>query len=142
MTNTTSEMLTENICHNGLSFDPTYFKTAAGSLIQPVNPTVMSGMTTTVAELNQLHSQGAVTTDFAKLHALTATAAEVNMLHSQGCVAADFAKLHALGVVVPSAAAAHAHIVDLGTTATGTEIATCVNAVLVALETFGINASS
>jgi len=72
----------------------------------------------------------------------TATTAELNALHSQGAVAADFAKLHALAAVVANAAAAHAHIVNLSTTATGTEISVAVNAILVALETFGINASS
>ena len=101
-----------------------------------------SNVTATSAEINALHSQGAVAADFAKLHAITATAAEVSALHSQGAVAADFAKLHALGAIVPSNASAHAHVVDLGNAATGAEIATAVNAILKALEDFGVNASA
>lgn len=38
----------------------------------------VSDVTTTAAELNQLHSQGAVAADFAKLHAVTTTAAQIN----------------------------------------------------------------
>ena len=54
------------------------------------------GNTATAAELSELHSQGAVAADFAKLHAITSSAAELSELHSQGAVAADFAKLHAI----------------------------------------------
>ena len=63
--------------------------TAAGALTN-------LGLTSTAAEVNQLHSQGAVAADYAKLHAVTSSAAELSELHSQGAVAADFAKLHAI----------------------------------------------
>jgi hypothetical protein len=42
--------------------------------------TDVSDVTTTVSELNELHSAGAVQADFIKLHAVTATAAELNIL--------------------------------------------------------------
>jgi hypothetical protein len=51
--------------------------------------------------------------------------------------------LHALGAVVPSAAAAHVHVANpTGGTTTDAEARTAINAILVALETFGMNASS
>lgn len=55
-----------------------------------------TAVTSTASEINELHSQGAVAADYAKLHAITSTASEINELHSQGAVAADFAKLHAV----------------------------------------------
>lgn len=115
MTNAASEVAVKTLCGQGMVLDPVYFKTAAGGLVQPCSAN-LANLTSTSAEINELHSQGAVTTDFAKLHALAA--------------------------IVPSAAAAHAHIVNLTTTATGTEISVAVNAILVAMETFGVNASS
>jgi len=39
---------------------------------------VCDGNTATAAELSELHSQGAVADDFAKLHAITASSAEIN----------------------------------------------------------------
>jgi hypothetical protein len=47
----------------------------------------------------------------------------------------------ALGAVVASGTQ-HAHIIDITTTATGTEISTAVNAILAALEAFKINAAA
>lgn len=40
----------------------------------------VSDVTATAAEVNELHSAGAVNADFAKLHAITASAAELNIL--------------------------------------------------------------
>ena len=72
----------------------------------------------------------------------TATKAELDALHSQGAVAADFAKLHAATGAAIASGTQHAHIANIGNTATGTEIATAVNAILVALEAFAVNASA
>ena len=41
--------------------------------------TSLTSVTATAAEVNALHSQGAVAADFAKLHAITATANELNV---------------------------------------------------------------
>lgn len=43
-----------------------------------INTGTVAGLTATATELNQLHSQGAVAADFAKLHALTPSAADIN----------------------------------------------------------------
>jgi len=56
---------------------------------------------------------------------LTATAAELNLLDGVGAVVAS-------GTAV-------SHIADIGTSATGTQIATAVNAIIDALEAFGID---
>jgi len=49
-----------------------------------VNDTIsldeLSGLTVTAAELNEIHSSGAVHNDYVKLHAVTASAAELNIL--------------------------------------------------------------
>jgi hypothetical protein len=57
---------------------------------------------------------------------LTATAAELNKLDGAGTIVASGTQ--------------HAHIADVGNTATGTQLATAINAILDALEAFGINA--
>jgi hypothetical protein len=64
-----------------------------------------------------------ISANAAVLAALTATAAELN-------------KLHGSGAVVASGTAA-AHIADIATNATGTQIATAVNAIFDVLEAFG-----
>ena len=74
---------------------------------------VCDGNTATAAELSELHSQGVVAADFAKLHAVTSTAAELSELHSQGAVADDFAKLHA---ITASSAEINASSVGIGVT--------------------------
>lgn len=45
-------------------------------------------------------------------------------------------------LVTVAQGAQHAHIVDVTTTATGTELATAINGILAALEAFRINAAS
>lgn len=47
-------------------------------------------VTATPAEINAIHSQGAVAADFAKLHALTASANEINVLDGAANGAATF----------------------------------------------------
>lgn len=51
--------------------------TAVTATAAEINATC-DGNTATAAELSELHSQGAVAADFAKLHALTASASEIN----------------------------------------------------------------
>lgn len=62
------------------------------------------------------------------LAGITATAGELNKLDGAGAVVASGTQ--------------HAHVVDITTTATGTQISVAVNAILAALEAFGINASA
>jgi hypothetical protein len=62
------------------------------------------------------------------LAGITATAGELNKLDGAGAVVASGTQ--------------HAHVADITTTATGTQISVAVNAVLAALEAFGINASA
>jgi hypothetical protein len=58
--------------------------------------TDVSDVTATAAELNEIHTSGAVLADYVKLHALTATAAELNQLAGASVSQADLIKLHAL----------------------------------------------
>lgn len=74
-------------------------------------------LVTTPAELNELHGQGAVAADFAKLHAITKTAEQINGMANNA-----------------TANPQQAHIDDAGE---GTEVAT-INAILAALEAAGI----
>lgn len=86
---------------------------------------------------------------------VTSSAAELNVLDgvAVGLTAADLSKLDGSAAVIPSGAAPHAHIVDANaayvTPGLDTEaelivainaLGTKVNAILVALETFGITA--
>ena len=112
--------------------------------------THFAGVDTKLLKIN-----GPAVTTHLGIDGVTASAAEVNALTGSDIVKADLVKLHALAAVVPSAAAAHAHIADQATfsastdTDTAAHLKTCldlqaakINAILVALETFGINASS
>ena len=92
--------------------------------------------------------------------AITATPAELNALHSQGATTTDFAKLHALATIVPSKAAVSAHVADMPTTVAksdiddagtidGTEVAAAlqalnlkVNALIAVIEAYGMTALS
>jgi hypothetical protein len=51
-------------------------------------------LTTTAAEANELHGAGAVTADFAKLHAVTSGSTELNKLDGTDAVVQDFNTLH------------------------------------------------
>jgi len=112
--------------------------------------THFAGVDTKLLKIN-----GTAVTTHLGIDGVTASAAEVNALTSSGIVTADLAKLHACAAVIANAAAAHAHIADVATFSASTDtdtaahlktaldgIGTKINAILVALETFGINASS
>ena len=71
---------------------------------------------------------GGVQIDTVLPSGVTASAAEINKLTGSGAVVASGTQ--------------HAHVADIGNSATGTQIATAVNAILAALEAFGINASA
>jgi hypothetical protein len=55
-------------------------KTVIGGVIDITGSALLASvtLTATAAEINALHSQGAVAADYAKLHAITVTAAQVN----------------------------------------------------------------
>lgn len=55
-----------------------------------------SDVTTTAAELNEIHGANLVAADFVKLQAITASATELNQLTASGVLTADLTKLHAV----------------------------------------------
>jgi len=122
---TKNEMKIETLCHDGCSLDTSSFTKTAGS----VASAALTGVTSTAAELNQLHSQGAVTTDFAKLHAATGTK-----------IASGTAGTHVTDLKV------NYTTLDLDTEAEIIAAINTTNAAINALlarnEAFGINASS
>ena len=71
---------------------------------------------------------------------VTATAAEINKLAGLTTTKAELTKLASSGAIVASGTQ-HVHIADIAVDANGTAIAAAVNAILVALEAFKINAS-
>ena len=70
--------------------------TITGDLTVTGTSTIGSVLTATAAEINQLHTAGALLADYVKLHAITASAAEVNTLTSSAVSNADLVKLHAV----------------------------------------------
>ena len=82
---TENEMLVKTLCKDGCRLDENTFTKSAG-LITNAD---LAGVTATAAEISQLHEQGAVTTDFAKLHAVTSSAAELNLTDGYVADAAD-----------------------------------------------------
>jgi len=111
----------------------------------------LSGVTASAAELNLLDGSVAGTAVASKALALGANknvdvlaVADLKLGSGAGtsvtATAAELNKLASSGAAVASGTQA-ALIADLGTSATGTEIATAVNAIIDALQAFGIVAS-
>jgi hypothetical protein len=79
---------------------PKYDAAARGGLGDWVNHTLVltdiSDVTTTVAELNELHNAGLIAADFIKLQSITASATEINQLTTSGVTNDDLVKLHAV----------------------------------------------
>jgi hypothetical protein len=59
----------------------------------------LSNITTTAAEVNQLHSAGTISADFVKLHAVTASATDLNILEGTAVTKAEINYVH--GVDAP-----------------------------------------
>jgi hypothetical protein len=84
----------------------------------------LSGITSTVAELNALHLSAVTQADLAKLHGTTATAAELNTHTASGVTQADHVKLHAITAAAADLVAPSSSTVTLGTNwaATGASV--------------------
>jgi len=122
---TEDEMKLRSLCHEGCKLSPSTFAKAAGT----VSHTTLTGVTSTAAEINQLHAGGAVTADFAKLHAATGTKIPSG---TAGTHVADLKVNYTTGDLD-----AESEIIAAINTTNA-----AINALLARNEAFGINASS
>ena len=70
--------------------------------------------------------------------ATTATKPELDAIHSQGCVAADYAKLHAATGAALASGTKGSAISTVTNSATGTQLATAINALIAALQAYNV----